>query len=87
MRAPSRMIVVRRGESDTFKMILNSPDRWPAGTALMLDRRGQERRVLQQQVAIERRQRQRRAEPDAMWYTHNFIVVETELLPIQAMRL
>jgi hypothetical protein len=81
------MIVVRRGESDTFRMILDSPDRWPAGTTLMLDRRERERRVLHQQITLERRQRPRRTEPDAMWYTHNFIVVETERLPLQAMQL
>jgi hypothetical protein len=87
MGVSSRMIVVRREEPDTLKMILNSSGRWPAGTALMLDRRERERRSLQRQMTIERRERQRRAEPDPMWYTHRFIVVETERLPIQAMRL
>jgi hypothetical protein len=87
MRVPSRLIVVRCGESESFKMILNAPDRWPAGTALMVDRRAHERRVLGQQATIERRQRQRRAEPDVMWHTHGFIVVETERLPIQAIQL
>ncbi len=87
MRLPSRLIVVRRGESDTFKMILTSPDRWPAATAVMFDRRERERRVLELQVTLERRQRQRRVEPEAMWYTHGFMVVETERLPIQAIHL
>jgi hypothetical protein len=50
----------------------------------MLDRRKRERRVLRLQVGIERRQRQRRAEPNAMWQTHRFIVVETAQLPIHA---
>lgn len=67
MRLPSRLIVVRRGESDTFKMILNSPDRCLATTAVMFDRRERERRVLELQVTLERRQHQRRVEPEAMW--------------------
>jgi hypothetical protein len=50
----------------------------------MLDRRKAERRVLTQRMSIERRQRLRRAEPDAMWQTHGFIVVETPTLPKQA---
>ena len=87
MRLPARLIVVRRGESDTFKMILTSPDRWPAATAVMFDRRERERRMLELQVTIERRQRPRRAEPESMWHTHGFIVVETDRLPIQAIQL
>jgi hypothetical protein len=46
-----------------------------------LDRRKAERRVQAQRTGIERRQRLRRAEPDAMWQTHGFIVVETPTLP------
>ncbi len=43
----------------------------------MRDRRERDRRVIVQEVSMERRKRQRRAEPDSMWYTHGFIVVET----------
>jgi hypothetical protein len=43
--------------------ILDSRKRWPARTALMVDRRERERRVLLQQVTVERRWRQRRVEP------------------------
>jgi len=64
MRVPSRLIIVRRGESALFTTILNSGNRWPARTALMVDRRERERRVLLQQVTVERRRRQRRVEPD-----------------------
>jgi hypothetical protein len=53
----------------------------------MFDRRERERRVRRLRVTLERRQRQRRAEPDAMWQTHSFIVVETTHLPIQAIQL
>ena len=40
-----------------------------------------------QQMTIERRRSQRRAEPHAMWYTHGFVVVETAGLPMEAARL
>jgi hypothetical protein len=65
-------------------VILDSADRSPAGTALLLDRRERERRVLRQQVTIERRQEQRRAEPDAMWHLRGFVVVQTVQLPIES---
>jgi hypothetical protein len=42
----------------------------------MWDRRKGDRRVMVQEVSLERRRRQRRAEPDSMWYTHGFTVVE-----------
>jgi hypothetical protein len=38
-------------------------------------------------MTIERRRSQRRAEPDAMWYTHGFIVIETPWLPLEGIRL
>jgi hypothetical protein len=53
----------------------------------MFDRRERERRVLRLQVNFERRQRERRAEPDAMWHTPGFIVVETTEFPLQSIRL
>ena len=85
MHRSSWLIILRRGESQAFfRRILNSPVDPPAGTVIMLDRRKRERRVLRLQVGIERRQRQRRAEPNAMWQTHRFIVVETAQLPIHA---
>jgi hypothetical protein len=87
MHRPPRLIVVRRDQIETFKVILDSADRWPAGTALMLDRRERERRVLRQRATIERRQRQRRAEPNAMWHLRGFVVVEAAQLPIQAIHL
>ena len=84
----ARLIVVRRGDSEIFASILNAGDRWPAGTALMVDRRERERRVLlQQRVTLERRKRQRRGEPHPMWYSYGFMVVETVRLPVQAILL
>lgn len=67
--------------------ILQNADRWPAHSAVMLDRRHRDRRGRMQQVTIERRRSQRRAEPHAMWYTHGFVVVETAGLPMEAARL
>jgi hypothetical protein len=43
----------------------------------MWDRRERDRRATTRAVDLDRRRRQRRSEPDAMWYTHGFIVVET----------
>jgi hypothetical protein len=87
MRLPARLIVIRRGDGDTFKRILAAPDRWPSGTAVMFDRRGRERRVLLRQVPLERRHHQRRAEPDVAWHTRGFMVAETMGVPIQAVLL
>jgi hypothetical protein len=81
---PFRLIVVSRDRRDTLHAILDAPERWPVGTAVMLDRRKAERRVQAQRTAFERRQRPRRAEPDTMWRTHGSIVVETPTLPKQA---
>ena len=53
----------------------------------MLDRRERERRVLRLQARIERRQRERRSEPAALWQTHRFIVVDMAQLPIRAILL
>jgi hypothetical protein len=87
MRLPARLIVIRRGDGDTFKRVLAAPDRWPAGTAVMFDRRGRERRVLLRHVPLERRRHQRRAEPDAAWHAQGLTVAETMGIPVQAVLL
>jgi hypothetical protein len=79
-----RLIVVRRDRPETLRNILAGTDRWPLGTAVMLDRRHGERRTQSQRVTLERRRGPRRSEPDAMWHTHEFIVVETQRIPRQA---
>jgi hypothetical protein len=84
---PWRLIVVQRTYRDVLQGILRNPDRWPARSAVMPDRRHRERRVRLQQVTIERRRSQRRTEPDPMWYTHGFMVVETPALPTEAILL
>jgi hypothetical protein len=82
-----RLIVVQRTHHAVLQEILQNPDRWPAHSAVMRDRRQRDRRVRMQQVTIERRRSQRREEPQAMWYTHGFIVIETPSLPMEAIRL
>jgi hypothetical protein len=84
---PWRLIVVERTHHAVLQGILQNPDRWPAHSAVMRDRRQRDRRVRMQQMTIERRRSQRRAEPDAMWYTHGFIVIETPWLPLEGIRL
>jgi hypothetical protein len=79
-----RLIIVTRGEREIFKSVLHAADQWPPTTAVMLDRRIDERRVLLQQVVLDRRQRQRRRQPDAIWYTHRFMVVGIDTFPVQA---
>jgi len=81
MRAPQRLIVVRRGETGIFQALQESLDRWPEGTQVIWDRRERDRRALIRPITMERRRAQRRTEPDSMWYTHGFIVVETNRPP------
>jgi hypothetical protein len=77
MRGPRRLIVVRRGETGIFHALQEGLDRWPEGTQVIWDRRVRDRRVVIRPVTLERRRTRRRTEPDSMWYTHGFIVVET----------
>jgi hypothetical protein len=81
MRLPRRLIVVRRGETGIFQALQESLDRWPEGTQVIWDRRVRDRRAAIRPITMERRRNQRRIEPDAMWYTHGFIVVETHRPP------
>ncbi|HEV8676198.1 MAG TPA: hypothetical protein VGX21_19350 [Methylomirabilota bacterium] len=80
---PRYVVIVRRGETRLFLELQGSLDRWPEGTTVVWDRRQTDRRVAVQGVSIDRRRRQRRTEPDSMWYTHGFIVVETTEPPEQ----
>jgi len=81
MRPPRRLIIVRRGETAIFQAIQQNLDRWPEGTRVIWDHRERERRTTMRPVTIERRQGERRTQPDSMWYTHGFIVVETSWPP------
>jgi hypothetical protein len=79
-----RLIVVSRGEDQIFRGVLKAADEWPPATAVMFDRRVSERRVSLLRVILDRRQGQRRRPPDAVWYSHRFIVVEVGVFPPQA---
>jgi hypothetical protein len=87
LRSSNCLIVVQRTHRAVLQGILQNPDRWPTRSAVMVDRRHRERRLRMQQVTIERRRSQRRAEPHAMWYTHGFMVIETPGLPTEAIAL
>jgi hypothetical protein len=84
---PWRLIVVRRTHRVVLHAILQNPDHWPTRSAVMVDRRHRERRGRIEQVAIDRRRSQRRAEPDVAWYTQGFIVIRTPELPTGAIPL
>jgi hypothetical protein len=84
---PWRLIVVQRTHRVVLQAILQNPDRWPSRSAVMFDRRQRDRRVRIEQVAIDRRRSQRRAEPAVVWYTHGFMVIETPGLPTEAIQL
>ncbi len=84
VRRPRYLVIVRRGETRLYEELQNNLDRWPEGTTVIWDRRERDRRVIMQDVILERRRRQRRSEPDSMWYTHGFIVVETTDPPAQS---
>jgi hypothetical protein len=87
VRRPRYLVIVKRGETRLFEELQSSLDRWPEGTEIVWDRRqGGERRAATQLVDLDRRQRQRRSQPDAMWYTHGFIVVETSQPPESSSR-
>jgi hypothetical protein len=81
MRETRRLIVVRRGETGIFQALQESLDRWPEGTRVVWDRRIRDRRAALRPVTLERRRAQRRSEPDSMWHTHGFIVVEVRQPP------
>lgn len=84
VRRPLYLVIVKRGETGLFEELQQSLDRWPEGTRVIWDRRERDRRVVTQEVTPERRMRSRRAEPDSMWHTHGFIVVETTGPPERA---
>ena len=84
MQYPYHLIIVRRDRPEVLRAILDSRQRWPAGTAVMLDRRRGERRVRALRVLAERRGRQRRADLDPAWHTHGFVVREVPRVPTEA---
>jgi len=78
VRLPLRLIIVRRDQPAVFQAILSGLGRWPTGTAVMWDRR---------ERAAGPGQPERRSAPESMWHTHGFIMIETNRLPADAIRL
>jgi hypothetical protein len=70
------LVVVRSGREQIFQDLRETFRGFPA--TVIWDRRRRERRVAGQQVPIERRQGQRRAEPRDTWRTLGFIIVESD---------
>jgi hypothetical protein len=87
VRSPCRLIVVRRDRPEIFDAIVSGIGRWPAGTAVIWDRREGERRSGVRPVVADRRRAERRAAAASMWQTHGFLLVETDRLPAEAIRL
>jgi len=67
MGLPHRLIIVRRDHAAILAAILHNPDRWPPGSAVMLDRRAPERRGPLPPGSTDQRPRERRAAPDTIW--------------------
>jgi hypothetical protein len=84
MEPPYRLVIVRRDRSDVLRAILQSRQGYPAGTAIMFDRRRTDRRVRTLQIGTERRVRHRRADLDPAWHAYGFIVVEVARLPLES---
>jgi len=87
MGLPHRLIIVRRDHAAILSAILHNPDRWPPGSAVMLDRRAPERHGPLPPGSTDQRPRERRAAPDTIWLTQGFTVVHVEHLPAEAIRL
>ena len=84
VRDPYRLIIVRRDRPEVLQAILNSRQQWPAGTAVMLDRRRGDRRVRALRVLTERRGRQRRTDLSPAWHTYGFVVMRVTRLPAES---
>jgi hypothetical protein len=70
------LVVVRSGREEVFRDLTETFRGFPA--TVIWDRRRRERRIATQQVGVERRQGQRRAEPGQTWRTLGFVILERE---------
>jgi hypothetical protein len=72
------VVVVRRGETELFKSLQREFGNVPH-VQVIWDRRGGERRTKRVEAAkAERRQRDRRARPPAMWEVQGYLLVRSE---------
>ncbi len=78
-RRPRYLVVVRRGETETFQGLQEHFASGPDPTPVVWDRRVRDRRVIIQDVEGERRRGDRRAPIDAtMWTKRGFVVVRVD---------
>lgn len=76
--AGEQIIVVRRGETQLFRSLLERFSRGPYAARVIWDRRLRDRRVvIRDDVEPNRRQTDRRAEPPPSWATHGFVVTQS----------
>jgi hypothetical protein len=80
------LIIVRRDRPEVMRAILDSRARWPAGTAIMFDRRYTDRRRRRFPVpeAGERRVCQRRVALELAALAQGYLVAEVATIPPQA---
>src|SRR4029453_93569 len=77
LEAGEHIIVVRRGETQLFRSLLERFSRGPYAARVIWDRRMRDRRVIiRDDVEPNRRQTDRRAAPPPSWETHGFIVTQ-----------
>jgi hypothetical protein len=73
------IVIVRRGEAEVFRSLQEHFGQGPDPTPVIWDRRVRDRRVVIQDVAVERRRGERRAPLDATtWNRRGFIVVRVD---------
>jgi hypothetical protein len=70
------LVVVRSGRDEIFRDLTETFRGFPA--TVIWDRRRRDRRVATQQVGLERRRGQRRAQPIDTWRTLGFVILESE---------
>lgn len=70
------LVVVRSGRDEIFRDLTETFRGFPA--TVIWDRRRRDRRVATQQVGLERRRGQRRAQPTDTWRTLGFVILESE---------
>jgi hypothetical protein len=73
------LVIVRRGETEVFRSLVEHFGTGPDATAVIWDRRVRDRRVIIQDRDPERRKEQRRAPVDAtMWTERGFVVIRVD---------
>jgi hypothetical protein len=72
-------VIVRRGEASLFRTLQEDFGQGPDPTPVIWDRRIRDRRVIIQDVAVERRRGERRGPADVtLWSRRGFVVVRVD---------